>query len=162
MFRTHNNILSIACVVATAALLESANAISYTFEIAVENAHASIGPVINRIKFDGEVPSESDLTSYYDSNVRGGDIKNMFDSSIEDENRISWDKPIPVGSQMFTIEAESPVSEIEMVYWRPTYAPGWRILEDGIEVFKATSNEGDGTTPNPATYTYTLERDSPA
>ena len=108
MFRTRNNILSIACVVATAALLESANAISYTFEIAVENAHASIGPVINRIKFDGEVPSESDLTSYYDSNVRGGDIKNMFDSSIEDGNYIAWNKPIPVGTQLFTIEVKVP------------------------------------------------------
>ena len=106
MFQTRNSILSIACVVATAALLESANAISYTFEIAVENAHDVIGPNINLIKFDGEIPSESDLTSYYDSNVRGGDIKNMFDSTIDEENRISWSQPIPVGSQMFTIEAE--------------------------------------------------------
>ena len=57
-------------------------------------------------------------------------------------NRIAWNKPIPVGTQLFTIEAESPVSEIEIVNWRPTYAPGWRILEDGIEVFKATSNGG--------------------
>ena len=161
MFRTRNNILSIACVVATAALLESANAISYTFEIAVENAHDIIGPVISRIKFDGEIPSESDLTSYYTTNLREGDIKNMFDSSIEDGNYIAWNKPIPVGTQLFTIEAESPVSEIEIVNWRPTYAPGWRILEDGIEVFKATSNEGDAGTPSPATYTYTLERDSP-
>ena len=155
MFQTRNSILSIACVVATAALLESANAISYTFEIAVENAHDVIGPNINLIKFDGEIPSESDLTSYNTTNVRNGDIKNMFDSTIDEENRISWSQPIPVGSQMFTIEAESPVSEIEMVYWRPTYAPGWRILEDGIEVFKATSNEGDAETPKPATYTYT-------
>jgi len=72
MFRTRNNILSIAFVVATAALLESANAISYTFEIAVENAHASIGPMVSRIKFDGEVPSESALTSYYTTNLREG------------------------------------------------------------------------------------------
>ena len=70
MFRTRNNILSIACVVATAALLESANAISYTFEIAVENAHDEIGPVISRIKFDGVVPSESDLTFYNTTNIR--------------------------------------------------------------------------------------------
>ena len=117
--------------------------------------------MVSRIKFDGEVPSESALTSYYTTNLREGDIKNMFDSSIEDGNYIAWNKPIPVGTQLFTIEAESPVSEIEIVNWRPTYAPGWRILEDGIEVFKATSNEGDAETPNPATYTYTLERDSP-
>ena len=115
MFRTRNNILSIACVVATAALLESANAISYTFEIAVENAHDIIGPNINLIKFDGEIPSESDLTFYNTTNVRNGDIKNMFDSSIEDGNYIAWNKPIPVGTQLFTIEAESPVSEIEIV-----------------------------------------------
>ena len=105
MFRTRNNILSIACVVATAALLESANAISYTFEIAVENAHDIIGPNINLIKFDGEIPSESDLTFYNTTNVRNGDIKNMFDSTIDEENRIAWTQPIPVGSQMFTIEA---------------------------------------------------------
>ena len=103
MFQTRNNILSIVCVVVTTVLLESANAISYTFEIAVENAHGSIGPVINRIKFDGEIPSGSDMTSYYTTNIREGDIKYMFDSSVKDGNYIAWNKPIPVGTQMLAV-----------------------------------------------------------
>ena len=85
----------------------------------------------------------------------------MFDSSIDDEIESFGTNPyqlvvkcLPLKPNQLYLKGENGAPR------RPTYAPGWRILEDGIEVFKATSNEGDGYSRNPATYTYTLERDS--
>lgn len=63
---------------------------------------------------------------------------------------------IPVGSKVFTITTKEKVGEFEIDYFRPKYAPGWIIKENGIEVVKETENGGTGDAPNPYTKKYTI------
>ena len=58
---------------------------------------------------------------------------------------------IPVGSKVMTITTPSKVKEFEIDYFRPKYAPGWIIKENGKEVLKETANGGSKKTPNPKT-----------
>ena len=63
---------------------------------------------------------------------------------------------IPVGSKVMTITTPTKVKEFEIDYFRPVYAPGWIIKENGVEVLKETVNGGTGNTPNPKTIKYTI------
>jgi hypothetical protein len=63
---------------------------------------------------------------------------------------------IPVGSKVMTITTSSKVKEFEIDYFRPKYAPGWIIKENGKEVLKETANGGSGNSPNPKTIKYTI------
>jgi hypothetical protein len=63
---------------------------------------------------------------------------------------------IPVGSKVMTITTSSKVKEFEIDYFRPKYAPGWIIKENGKEVLKETANGGSENTPNPKTIKYTI------
>lgn len=63
---------------------------------------------------------------------------------------------IPVGSKVMTITTSSKVKEFEIDYFRPKYAPGWIIKENGKEVLKETANGGSKNTPNPKTVKYTI------
>lgn len=55
-----------------------------------------------------------------------------------------------------TITTSSKVKEFEIDYFRPKYAPGWIIKENGKEVLKETANGGSGNSPNPKTIKYTI------
>jgi hypothetical protein len=69
----------------------------------------------------------------------------------------AWtDEQIPIGSKVFTITTPSKVGEFEIDYFRPKYAPGWIIKENGVEVLKETVNGGTGNTPTPKTIKYTI------
>ena len=69
----------------------------------------------------------------------------------------AWtDEQIPIGSKVFTITTPSKVGEFEIDYFRPKYAPGWIIKENGVEVLKETVNGGTGSTPTPKTIKYTI------
>ena len=69
----------------------------------------------------------------------------------------AWtDEQIPIGSKVFTITTPSKVGEFEIDYFRPKYAPGWIIKENGVEVLKETVNGGSGNTPTPKTIKYTI------
>ena len=69
----------------------------------------------------------------------------------------AWtDEQIPIGSKVFTITTPSKVGEFEIDYFRPKYAPGWIIKENGVEVLKETVNGGTGDTPTPKTIKYTI------
>jgi hypothetical protein len=63
---------------------------------------------------------------------------------------------IPVGSKVFTITTPTKVGEFEIDYFRPKYAPGWIIKENGVEVLKETVNGGGGNTPNPKKIKYII------
>jgi hypothetical protein len=63
---------------------------------------------------------------------------------------------IPVGSKVMTITTSSKVKDFEIDYFRPKYAPGWIIKENGVEVLKETANGGSGDSPNPNTIKYTI------
>jgi len=63
---------------------------------------------------------------------------------------------IPVGSKVMTITTPSKVKEFEIDYFRPKYAPGWIIKENGKEVLKETANGGSENTPIPKTVKYTI------
>ena len=69
----------------------------------------------------------------------------------------AWtDEQIPIGSKVFTITTPSKVGEFEIDYFRPKYAPGWIIKENGVEVLTETVNGGTGDTPTPKTIKYTI------
>jgi hypothetical protein len=63
---------------------------------------------------------------------------------------------IPAGSKVMTITTSSKVKEFEIDYFRPKYAPGWIIKENGKEVLKETANGGSEDNPNPKTIKYTI------
>jgi hypothetical protein len=63
---------------------------------------------------------------------------------------------IPVGSKVFTITTPTKVGEFEIDYFRPKYAPGWIIKENGVEVLKETVNGGTGNTPTPKKIKYII------
>jgi hypothetical protein len=75
-------------------------------------------------------------------------------------NDLTWsawkEGQIPVGSKVFTITSPTKVGEFEIDYFRPKYAPGWIIKENGVEVLKETNNGGGGNTPNPKKIKYII------
>ena len=69
----------------------------------------------------------------------------------------AWKKgQIPVGSKVMTITTPTKVGEFEIDYFRPKYAPGWIIKENGVEVLKETKNGGGGNTPTPKKIKYII------
>jgi hypothetical protein len=76
---------------------------------------------------------------------------------IKDLTWSAWKEgQIPVGSKVMTITTTTKVKEFEIDYFRPKYAPGWIIKENGVEVLKETVNGGTGDTPTPKTIKYTI------
>jgi hypothetical protein len=75
-------------------------------------------------------------------------------------NDLTWsawkEGQIPVGSKVMTITTPTKVGEFEIDYFRPKYAPGWIIKENGVEVLKETVNGGTGDTPTPKTIKYII------
>jgi hypothetical protein len=75
-------------------------------------------------------------------------------------NDLTWsawkEGQIPVGSKVFTITSPTKVGEFEIDYFRPKYAPGWIIKENGVEVLKETNNGGGENTPNPKKIKYII------
>ena len=75
-------------------------------------------------------------------------------------NDLTWsawkEGQIPVDSKVMTITTATKVKEFEIDYFRPKYAPGWIIKENGVEVLKETANGGTGDTPTPKTIKYTI------
>jgi len=75
-------------------------------------------------------------------------------------NDLTWsawkEGQIPVGSKVMTITTTTKVKEFEIDYFRPKYAPGWIIKENGVEVIKETVNGGSANSPTPKTIKYTI------
>jgi len=69
----------------------------------------------------------------------------------------SWHKASSTaGTLLFSITTTVRVSKIEIKYHRPVYEPGWLIKENGVEVYRESTNGGSDSEPSPVTYTYDL------
>ena len=69
----------------------------------------------------------------------------------------SWHKASSTaGTLLFSITTTVRVSKIEIRYHRPLYEPGWLIKENGVEVYRESTNGGSDSEPSPVTYTYDL------
>ena len=125
--------------------------------------HSSLGIVIHEIDFVG---ADSSIVSVVHSNAdvdycRDEKDEAAFDLLVDgDEDMAKYlhcDLPSADGVTAFEIVAPADVAKLTILYHRPCYAPGWKILRDGVIVFHETENHGDATTPNPVSYDYVLE-----
>ena len=136
---------------------------TYTFEIAV--AHAStIGLHIQEIEFVGAALSDVTVVPPVagdycaDGNLQSD--RNQQPFSVLVDGGGTWACNVPttglVGQVMFAISAPTDVTELNIQYSRPVYAPGWKIYRDGAEVLSESANRGTSPTPTPVTFSYTL------
>ena len=60
-----------------------------------------------------------------------------------------------VGTKVFTVTTSTKVKEFKIDYFRPKYAPGWTIKENGKEVL-TTKKSSNTNEPNPTVVKYTI------
>merc|ERR1711981_257669 len=65
---------------------------------------------------------------------------------------ISCNIPAEVGETAFEIIAPKDATGLKITYGRPLYAPGWKILRDGVQILNEASNRGTAELPGPVTY----------
>ena len=145
----------------------------YTFEISVLESGNHLE--ITKIEFDNKAPNSDNVSILLQENwIRtngsctgeqfgccgdncniGSNITVMLDDI--DMSYYQWKKyQKSVGTQIFDVVSDVEVSEISISYWRPKYAPGWRILKNGEEILRETTNRGSDSWPAPVTYIYLL------
>ena len=90
------------------------------------------------------------------------DLDNMF---VEDNNYAQWKKKsvinnpngIELGDRVFTISKKNnKIEKIEISYYKPTYAPGWKITENSKLMIEESENRGSDKYSENVTYTYTI------
>ena len=110
---------------------------------------------ITKILIDGEFPETDLVTVLLEQNsIRDGTDKTVMLDDIS-TSYLQWTNiNLVTGTQVLEIKTRKVINEFEISYWRPRYAPGWRILLDDEEVVKETANRGSDSTPSPATFTY--------
>ena len=135
---------------------------TYDFIVNAVNADSGVGPAIYYVKLDGVLPSVDQFTvhvSYRDvcNAATGGSCVAGVSGFIDGDESTdaNWAKSsTTAGTLLFSITTTARVSEIEMKYHRPVYAPGWLIKENGVEVYRESTNGGNNMEPSPVTYTY--------
>ena len=93
----------------------------------------------------------------------GKDLDNMFK---EDNSFAQWIKKsvnaidgVEFDDRVFTISKKNnKIEKIEISYYKPIYAPGWKILENSKIMIEESENRGSGTSPENVTYTYTIPK----
>ena len=128
---------------------------TYTFEI---NKNVAVNHMeITKILIDGEFPETDSVTVLLQQNaIRDGSDKTVMLDNIA-TSYMQWKNyQLETGTQVLKIKTLKLIKEFEISYWRPRYAPGWRILLDGQEVLKETENRGSDSWPSPATFTYDI------
>ena len=138
---------------------------TYDFTVNAVNDKDDIGPVIFYVKLDGVMPSVDQFTVHlapdreFCSNHFGGTCVAGVAGFIDGDEltQSNWHKAsITAGTLLFSITTTVRVSEIEIKYHRPVHQPGWLIKENGVEVYRESTNGGSDDTPAPVTYTYDL------
>jgi hypothetical protein len=145
----------------------------YTFEISVLESGNHLE--ITKIEFDNKAPNSDNVSILLQENwIRtngsctgekfgccgdncniGSNITVMLDDI--DMSYYQWKKyQKSVGTQIFDVVSDVEVSEISISYWRPKYASGWRILKNGEEILRESTNRGSDSSPSPVTYNYLL------
>ena len=102
------------------------------------------------------------LTGDYcrDSNLNSDRSGVSFDSLVDGDTgtAIACDTPAEVGEVAFILRGPADATKLTMHYGRPLYAPGWKILRDGVVVLEEESNRGVDWKPSGVEYTYDLTR----
>jgi hypothetical protein len=140
----------------------------YEFIVNVQNEH-TLRLHLADIKMDGVRPDESQVeikispNRYYcDSKTDdcvGDDTLGYIDAA-GDMTWTAWDEEdevvYTIGDTIFTVTSPTKVSEFEISYQRPKYAPGWIIKENGNVVLTEPENKGGDSEPTPVTYKYEI------
>ena len=128
---------------------------TYDFIVNVVNSDAAIGPEPYYVKLDGVLPSVDQFTVHVAPDratcaaLTGGSCVAGVAGFIDGDEltRSSFHKgSTTAGTLLFSITTTARVSEIEIAYHRPKYAPGWLIEENGVEVYRDIENRGPGET----------------
>lgn len=145
----------------------------YDFIVEHENEHATNGIHLSTIKMDGLRVGEDQVEIHVEPQRKCGSQADGYDceedvygaADDEPEQRdndtdITWTKwnkdDTPVGTKLMTVSSQTKVSEFKLEFVRPRFTPGFKIMENGVEVFKSTSNAGNSGTPFSYELTYEL------
>jgi hypothetical protein len=145
----------------------------YDFIVEHENQHATGGIHLSSIKMDGLRVGENQVEIHVEPQSKCGSQDDGYDceedvyGAVDDEPEqrdndkdITWTKwrksDTPVGTKLMTVTSPTKVSEFKLEFVRPRYTPGFKIMENGVEVFKSTSNAGNNGTPFSYELTYEL------
>jgi len=128
---------------------------TYDFIVNVVTSDHSIGPAPYYVKLDGVLPSVDQFTVHVAPDretckaLTGGSCVAGVAGFIDGDEltQSNWAKAsTTAGTLLFSITTTARVSEIEIEYHRPKYAPGWLIEENGVEVYRDIENRGPGET----------------
>ena len=90
------------------------------------------------------------------SDRHGAHFDTLLDGDTAWTGGIACNVPAEVGTNAIEIMAPADVSQLKISYNRPLYAPGWKILRDGVVLLDEKSNRGGDSTPTPVSYDYAL------
>ena len=165
MFAQPAVILTYACRPAHRTHANTGALAKYTFIISVKAA-STIGLHIIEIGFVGAGGSavevvQRNIGDYCVGNDGTSDRHGAHFDTLVDGNTawmggIACNVPAEVGTKAIEIMAPANVNQLAILYNRPVYAPGWKILRDGVVVMDETSNRGGAWTPDPVSYDYVL------
>ena len=142
---------------------------TYSFTVNAVNDHSLYGPWPFYVKLDGVMPSVDQFTVHVapdrelcTAGTGGSCVAGVAGFIDGDElTQSSWHKASSTaGTLLFSITTTVRVSKIEIKYHRPVYEPGWLIKENGVEVYRESTNGGSDSEPSPVTYTYDLATNS--
>ena len=145
----------------------------YDFIVEHENQHATGGIHLSTIKMDGLRVDEDQVEIHVEPELKCGSRANGYDcdedvyGAVDDEpeerendDDITWTKwkkgDTPVGTKLMSVSSQTKVSEFKIEFVKPRFTPGFKIMENGVEVFKSTSNAGNNDTPFSYELTYEL------
>ena len=139
---------------------------TYSFTVNAEVYWSGeIGPAPYYVKLDGVMPSVDQFTVHVapdrvlcQAGTGGSCVAGVAGFIDGDElTQSNWGKASSTaGTLLFSITTTVRVSKIEIKYARPVYEPGWLIKENGVEVYRESTNGGSDSEPSPVTYTYDL------
>ena len=100
-----------------------------------------------------DVTIQPDVISVYMPPDRHNTIDALYDGT---HTTACWNDHQTSGSLFMTISLNYRPTKFSIRYYRPLYAPGWIIKENGVIILAETENRGSAAQPNPISYDYIL------